>query len=99
MTILDILAAVSGFSKESLFAKIDFVMTNATSHNLEVETLLADELQSSNSPKHLLCHVHPVFGFLRQIDAVFKDVEATIGRDKIFAVWQRFGSPENLAIW
>ena len=85
MTLLDILSAVSGFSKESLFAKIDFVMTDATAHNLEVETLLSEELHSPHLPKHLLCHVHPVFAFLRQLDGVFKEIEATIGRDKIFA--------------
>ena len=85
MTVLNILATVSGFPKESLFSKIDFVMTDATSHNLQVETLLSVELQSSHSPKHLLCHVHPVFGFLRSMEAVFKDVEDAIGREKIFA--------------
>ena len=85
MTLLDILSAVSGFSKESLFSKIDFVMTDATSHNLEVETLLAAELNSSHAPRHLLCHVHPVFGFLREMDKVFREVEDAIGRDKIFA--------------
>ena len=85
MTILDILSAVSGISKETLFSKIDFIVTDATSHNLEVEKLLAEELNADSAPKHLLCHVHLVLMFVRELDSCFKKIEASIGRDKIFA--------------
>lgn len=84
-TILDILAAVSGVSCETLFEKIDFIMTDATSHNLEVEKLLAQQLEVANVPRHLLCHVHPALMFTRELDLVFKEVEEKIGRNKIFA--------------
>ena len=60
-------------------------MTDATSHNLEVEKLLAESLDVDHVPKHLLCHVHPVFMFQRELDAVFKSIEEKIGHDKVFA--------------
>ena len=82
---LDILAAVSGVDKKTLWLKFDFIMTDATAHNMEVEMLLAEELDSTHMPKHLLCHVHPVFLFLRALDAIFKEIELSMGREKIFA--------------
>ena len=85
MTILSILSAVSGIPKETLLAKIDFKVTDATSHNLQVEQLVAEKLNSSHTPKQLLCNTHPVFMFIRTLDSVFKVIESSIGRDKIFA--------------
>ena len=53
---------------------------------MEVEKLLAEQLEvTEHVPRHLLCHVHPVFMFLRELDAVFKMIEQKIGHDKIFA--------------
>ena len=60
-------------------------MTDATSHNMEVEKLLAEQLEVDHVPDHLLCQVHPVFMFLRELDASFKAIEQKIGHDKIFA--------------
>ena len=85
MALLKILSAVSGIPEETIFNKFHFRMTDSTSHNMEVELLLSAELNSSHVPKHLLCHVHPVFLFLRLLDALFKNIEESIGRDKIFA--------------
>lgn len=85
MTVLNILAAVSGITTETLFQKIDFVVTDATSHNLEVEKMLADKLQTDHIPSHLLCHTHPALMFTRELEAVFKEIEEKIGRDKIYA--------------
>ena len=85
VTIFAILSAVSGISKETLFSKIDFVMTDSTAHNMEVEKLLAHELDVDHVPNHLLCQVHPVFMFVRELDSVFKTIEQTIGPQKVFA--------------
>ena len=85
MALLKILSAVSGIPEEAIFNKFHFRMTDSTSHNMEVELLLSAELNSSHVPKHLLCHVHPVFLFLRLLDALFKNIEESIEHDKIFA--------------
>ena len=44
-----------------------------------------DDDEVDSVPKHLLCHVHPVLMFVRELDAAFKTIEGSIGRDKIFA--------------
>ena len=85
LTTLHLLSAVSGVSVETLFTKLDFVMTDSTAHNMEVEKLLAEELNLDHVPEHLLCHTHPVLMMTRVMDGVFKEIEATIGKDKIFA--------------
>ena len=47
-TVLDILAAISGVDKKTLWLKFNFIMTDATAHNMEVEALLAEELESTH---------------------------------------------------
>ncbi len=85
LTTLHLLSAVSGVSVETLFSKLDFVMTDSTAHNMEVEKLVAEELNLDHIPEHLLCHTHPVLMMTRVMDGVFKEIEGTIGKDKIFA--------------
>ena len=73
------------------------MVTDATSHNLEVEKLLAEQLQVESIPDHLLCHVHPALMFTRELDSVFKEIEEKIGRDKIFASFNVMpDSPESV---
>ena len=54
---------------------------------MKVEKLVAEELNITHVPGHLLCHTHPVLMMSRVIDNVFKEIEATIGKDKIFAAF------------
>jgi hypothetical protein len=91
------LSAVSGITTATLFSKIDFVVTDATSHNLKVEHLLAEQLEVEEAPHHLLCHVHPALMFTRELDAAFKMIEESIGRDKIYASFNVMpDSPESV---
>lgn len=60
-------------------------MTDQTSHNLEVEDLLCEELEIDQSPFHLFCNVHPCLMFNRVLVKCWCKIEETIGMDKIYA--------------
>ena len=59
LTLLSILAACGGVTRQSLWSKVDFVMTDSVSHNKGVEDLVAERLEVDHLPSHLLCNVHP----------------------------------------
>ena len=59
LTILSLLAVCGGCTRESLWEKVDFVMTDSVSHNLMVEDIVSEELEVEHTPGHLLCQVHP----------------------------------------
>jgi hypothetical protein len=82
ITVMNMLSVIGGIPTETLYQRIDFVMTDSTAHNLGVEELISKELGVEHRPHHLLCHTHPVMGFMRKLEEVYKDVEATIGSDK-----------------
>ena len=84
-TILTILSSVSGVPPQDLFKKINYQMTDATSHTLQVDDLVAADLGVDHIPQHLLCHTHPALMFNRKIVDTFKDIENQIGSDKIYS--------------
>ena len=85
LTILNILSVCSSMAANILWTKIDFVMTDSTSHNLLVEDTVAEQLESEHLPEHLLCQVHPALMFTRKYETVCKEVDTAIGPEKIFA--------------
>ncbi len=66
-TTLHILEAVSNVQKRTLFEKLDFVMTDSTSHNKEVPELVAENNGAVKIPDHLFSNVHPALMFKRVI--------------------------------
>ena len=84
-TTLDLLEAVSNVPKRTLFERLDFVMTDSTSHNKGVHDLVAENIGAVSMPDHLFCNVHPSLMFNRVIVQLWAKIEAEIGRDKIFA--------------
>ena len=68
------LAASTGwkYSEKELAEKIDFVMTDSTSHNLGVIEEVCAELQSDSVPDSLVCHVHPMMMFQTKIKAAWQ---------------------------
>ena len=74
-----------GCTRESLWEKIDFVMTDSVSHNLGVEDIVSEELEVDHLPDHLLCQVHPSLMFSRVLTKLWREVDTTIGPQKIFA--------------
>ena len=85
VTMINMLSTVSGVAADRLWCQVDFVMTDATSHNFEVETIVSDTLDVENTPSHLLCQVHPSLCFVRGLQKLWLEVDAAIGPDKIFS--------------
>ena len=85
VTIINILSTVSGVTADRLWGQVDFMMTDATSHNMEVETIVSETLGVENAPSHLLCQVHPSLCFVRVLQKLWLELDAAIGPDKIFS--------------
>ena len=85
ITILHLLAVCGGVTKEVLWEKIDFVMTDSVSHNMMVEDIVSEALDVEHTPGHLLCQVHPSLMFNRVLTKFWGEVDSTIGPDKTFA--------------
>lgn len=77
IAVLD-LAAASGVPSKDLFEKIDFMITNQTSHNLEVEEIVSERLETDHMPAHLFCSVHPTLMFNRIITKLWSEIEKTV---------------------
>ena len=62
ITMLKMLEALCGhkYSAQDILKKISFVMTDSTSHNLNVINLVCEELEVDETPGTLLCNVHPL---------------------------------------
>ena len=73
------------YSSKDLFERIQFKVTDSTSHNFQVDDLVALELGTDHIPEHLLCHTHPVLMFNRKMIETFASIENKIGSDKIFS--------------
>ena len=78
---LKILSAASGnkYSPSDILEKISFVMTDSTSHNLNVIEMVCEELAVEYVPKTLLCNAHPLILFQHKIVEVsticlFRDI-------------------------
>jgi len=85
IAVLNVLSAASGVNTKVLFEKLDFVLTDQTSHNLEVEKLVAERLETDHIPDHLFCNVHPTLMFNRIITNLWAEIENAPGKDKIYS--------------
>ena len=95
LTILQLLSVTGGVSVEALWERIDFTMGDSTAHNLGVEEIVAEKLESEHVPGQLLCQVHPCMMFSRELEKVWKEVDTTIGPNKIFAHFNVSLSDQN----
>ena len=80
LTVLSLLAVrvVAALIRESLWEKIDVVITDSVSHNLGVEDIDSEELEVDNLPDHRLCQVHPSLMFSRVLTKLWREVDTTI---------------------
>ena len=62
-------------------------MTDSTSHNMKVDDLVSEALRTDHTPAHLLCQAHPACMFTRCLQKLFKEIDRTIGTEKIFSVF------------
>ena len=77
--VLNLLVVCWRYETVSLWNKVDFLMTDSTSHNMEVETIVSEKLNTDHLPDHLLCEVHPSLMFNRVFCDFWKDVDRTYG--------------------
>ncbi len=79
------LAAATGwkFSEKDLVAKIDFVMTDSTAHNLGVIGDVCEELGVEDVPDSLVCHVHPLMMLQRKVMDFWQEIHDAFGTNAI----------------
>ena len=70
-TVFTILCSRSGVPIHQLFQKIPYQMTDATSHNLKVDEMVALDLGVDCVPEYLFCQTHPCLMFNREVLEVF----------------------------
>ena len=85
LTLLSILATCGDVTRQNLWTKVDFVMTDSVSHNKGVEELVAKALELDHMPSHLLCNVHPSLMFVREMMKLCVKIDTTLTPDKIYA--------------
>ena len=86
LAVLSILATCNqDYTATEIHERVTFKVTDATSHNFDVDEMVALKLGTEHVPVHLLCHTHPVLMFNRKIVEVCSEVEKSIGPEKIYS--------------
>ena len=85
LTILSILATCGGVTRQVLWSKVDFLMTDSVSHNKGVVEIVTEALEVDHLPSHLLCNVHPSLMFVRETHKLFVEIDSTLTPEKIYA--------------
>ena len=85
MSTMDILSASTGhkYSASDILKKIDFTMTDSTSHNLGVMKMACNQLQVESVPPALLCNVHPLMMFQNKQKQLCQQIQDALGKRKI----------------
>ena len=85
LTLLSILATCGGVTRQNIWTKVDFSMTDSVSHNKLVEEVVSKTLEVDHLPFHLLCNVHPTLMFVREALKLCVEIDSTLTPDKIYA--------------
>ena len=98
-TTLRILSASTGYtckySEKEILEQIQFIMTDSTAHNIGVIQKVCECLESKPVPKSLVCNIHPLMMFQRQVKKVFQIIHDAIGNAKIKeCFFSGFGVPQ-----
>ena len=70
---------------KDIVKKISYQMTDAATHNFQVDNIIACDFKVDHGPKHLLCQTHPCLTLVKNVLKVFLDIEVSIGPDKIYS--------------
>ena len=83
--VLDMMAASTDnrYSSADIMNKINFCMTDSTSHNLKVIEKICETLEVDDVPNTLLCNVHPLMLFQRKIKELCQLVHDGFGVKKL----------------
>ena len=69
---------------KTLWEKVDAIMTDAVTKNLEIEETIAKALDSSHIPLHLLCKSHTVEALDKSSLEVLNEIETSVKQQEIF---------------
>ena len=69
---------------KTLWEKVDAIMTDAVTKNLEIEETIAKALDSSHIPLHLLCKSHTVEALDKSSLEVLNEIEKSVKQQEIF---------------
>ena len=70
------------YSEEDIFKRINFVVTDSTSHNLEVIGMVEKELQVNEIPKTLSCNVHALMMFQVKMKEICYNIHNSLRNKK-----------------
>ena len=84
-TALEILSAATGcmYTESQIVAKIDFVMTDSTSHNLGATEMVCEEVESEYVPSFVVCNTHPLMMMQCKVKQLFQVIHDKIGNSEI----------------
>ena len=82
---LKVLSAASEYKYQDheLLEKIQYWMTDNTSHNLNVIEQVCKDLNVENVPGQLLCNVHPLMLFQKKIKEMCQQIHNELGKQKV----------------
>ena len=69
---------------KTLWEKVNAIMTDAVTKNLEIEETIAKALDSSHIPLHLLCKSHTVEALDKSSLEVLNEIEKSVKQQEIF---------------
>ena len=84
-TTLCILSASTGnkYTVKEILEHVQFIMTDSTAHNIGVIQKVCEDFESLHVPNSLVCNIHPLMMFQRQVKKVFQIIHDAIGNAKI----------------
>ena len=73
-------ASFNSYSEQEILERISFVMTDSTSHNLEVIEKVCEELQVEEIPGTLVCNIHSLMNFQGKIKELCQEIHDSLGK-------------------
>ena len=85
LIILKMLSAASGFrfDEKEILERIDFAVTDSTEHNMGVIEKVCEKLEVESVPDSLVCHVHPLMMFQKQLKLLFQEIHDALGNNSV----------------
>ena len=71
------------YTETQIMAKIDFVMTDSTSHNLGVIQMVCEEAENEYVPSSLVCNIHPLMMMQHKGKQLFQVIHDTSRNNEI----------------
>ena len=83
-TALEIPSVATGcmYTESQIMAKIDFVMTDSTSHNIGVIQMVCEEVENECVPNSLVSNIHPLMMIQRKGKLLFQVIHDKIGNNE-----------------